>query len=319
MCDPTSHFVSGTRGRTLQGFTLVELLVVIGIIALLISVLLPALNKARSAAQTTACLANLRSIGQMVAMYQAQNKGCMPPLSQWSMGTFGNNRYRGYNLWSLIGIKAGMKTAICPTAWQMDKPVWIPANDPVRAIISYRYNWLLSGSETNAAVLPHLPHARLRDNPAGSYDPNPMRRVKNASETLMFIDYPQLVAIQTNDALGSDRGMDNSTVKPGSPLIQNVGGVNRQAIRSIAPVHGTVKPSRFVTVLSNGFMAMEGSVNILYCDGSARTVLIAQGQINNTADPADKVLLNDSTPNGNIRTGNLCVIDNTRLDPTQNP
>lgn len=319
MSHGTPHPVSETRGWRLRGFTLVELLVVIGIIALLISVLLPALNKARSAAEATACLANLRTIGQMVSMYQTQNRGCMPPLSQWSAGTFGNNRYRGYNLWALIGIKAGMKTAVCPTAWKMDKPVWIPANDSVRAIYSYRYNWLLSGAETNSSVVPHLPHARLRDNPAGSYDPNPMRYVKNASETMMFVDYPQLVAFQTNDALGSDRGMDNATIKGGSPFIQTVGGVRRQTFRSIAPIHGTVKPSRFPTVLSNGFLALEGSVNILYCDGSARAVLIAQGQINNGADPADKVLLNDSTLNGNIRTGNLCVIENTRLDPTQNP
>src|SRR2546423_283731 len=60
------------RGRHLLAFTLVELLVVIGIIALLISVLLPALNKARAAAQTAACLSNVRQL-VMASMLQAQD------------------------------------------------------------------------------------------------------------------------------------------------------------------------------------------------------------------------------------------------------
>jgi prepilin-type N-terminal cleavage/methylation domain-containing protein len=64
--------------RKQNGFTLVELLVVIGIIALLIGILLPALNRARGAARTIKSAANLRSIGQGMAIYLAENKGVYP-------------------------------------------------------------------------------------------------------------------------------------------------------------------------------------------------------------------------------------------------
>ncbi len=63
------------------GFTLVELLVVIGIIAVLISILLPSLNKARQQAQTATCMSNLKQIGIGYVMYAQENHGYMTPLT----------------------------------------------------------------------------------------------------------------------------------------------------------------------------------------------------------------------------------------------
>ena len=66
------------RNSTRFGFTLVELLVVIGIIALLISILLPALSKARRSAVKIKCMNNLRSAGQLFFVYAANNNGYLP-------------------------------------------------------------------------------------------------------------------------------------------------------------------------------------------------------------------------------------------------
>lgn len=63
--------------RTGSAFTLVELLVVIGIIAVLISVLLPALNKARQQAQITACMANMKQLATAWVMYANDNRGTL--------------------------------------------------------------------------------------------------------------------------------------------------------------------------------------------------------------------------------------------------
>jgi prepilin-type N-terminal cleavage/methylation domain-containing protein/prepilin-type processing-associated H-X9-DG protein len=71
--------------RNRRAFTLVELLVVIAIIALLISILLPALSKARRAGYTIGCISNLHAIGQAMLLYTTDNHGWLPG-SGWTTG-----------------------------------------------------------------------------------------------------------------------------------------------------------------------------------------------------------------------------------------
>jgi len=82
MSTPPSCRPAPRRGRhtlgSARGFTLVELLVVIGIIALLISILMPALSRAREQANGVKCLSNVRQIGMAMYMYANDNKGAYP-------------------------------------------------------------------------------------------------------------------------------------------------------------------------------------------------------------------------------------------------
>ena len=79
---PLRRCVASSLRRFSAAFSLVELLVVIGIISVLIGILLPAMSRARDAANKTKCLANLRTLGQAMVMYANAHKGKLPNLKQ---------------------------------------------------------------------------------------------------------------------------------------------------------------------------------------------------------------------------------------------
>jgi len=91
--------------RIKKAFTLVELLVVIGIIAVLVAILLPALSRARQQAQTVSCASNLRQIFTATEIYAANFKSYMMP------STAGTGSAQSYNWWGVevLGSTFGIK------------------------------------------------------------------------------------------------------------------------------------------------------------------------------------------------------------------
>jgi len=134
-------FVRLSMNRTIpsRAFTLVELIVVIGIIALLISILLPSLNRARESARKVTCGSNLRQIGLGLRMYAQDFKGQLFPVDRYYTEIF--MKYLGDKANYLLpgaaqkAIYGGSPYLTCPSNMEIDNAAHLG-----RA--SYGYNYI---------------------------------------------------------------------------------------------------------------------------------------------------------------------------------
>lgn len=144
--------------RRRPAFTLVELLVVIGIISVLIALLLPALNRAREQAKGVKCLSNLRQLAQAAFMYAGQNQGFFPisrnsMIEEWDFTQTGSAIVPGI-LWQG---QTNLAVTQCPS-------YEIPSTTKSDPFTGYNYNTSYIGGgfgEVTPLGNPHVRPAKL--------------------------------------------------------------------------------------------------------------------------------------------------------------
>ena len=148
---------TGKQSHNSLTFTMVELLVVISIIAILASMLLPALSKARAAAKTISCANNLKQIGLGIALYTTDYMGYFPPVAQTAPA--GDANTWAVMIYTYIGGKEvsghfyqkRLSILECPSDAKM---ATCPQNNT--HYLAYGFNQYLSGNNYNVIPSPKL-------------------------------------------------------------------------------------------------------------------------------------------------------------------
>lgn len=256
-----------------RAFTLVELLVVIGIIALLIAILLPALARAREQANTVKCQSNIKQLCTALVMYAGENKGKFPP--NINAGGFGGGNPLTEQVWfhqDRIG-RYLPKTLVTSTG-NVATPVMIcPSITDIRAQRTYAMNiWV--GSAADQSVYNKTPVPR--GSSSSSYSPNPPFRATmfqggKDSSSLILVSEKWVTVDGGSLGIFCNPTIGFQGDKPGERFIgitsYNAGGLANGANTEIDYTRHRQKKD-----LGKPITKAEGRINIGFVDGHVETL-----------------------------------------------
>ena len=132
--------------RRVKAFTLIELLVVIAILALLVTILMPSLNRAKYLAKLTICGVNLRHIAVAGNLYASDNNAWYPPASLGSWFKPSNVKYSNLDVRPLIKPYMSLNNLQCPLSPPVKIDLEASGADCVESVYGYWWGWKYSGA-----------------------------------------------------------------------------------------------------------------------------------------------------------------------------